>query len=48
MKRILGSCSKCGGRVTVPKIWHGVNPPTPSCDSCHSIPVDTKPVIQMK
>lgn len=31
---IIGSCSLCGGAVTVPTIWHGIVPPTPTCSSC--------------
>lgn len=29
-----GECSKCGGRVTIPAAWYGINPPTPSCERC--------------
>ena len=30
----IGTCSLCGGRVVVPKVWHGVTPPVPTCESC--------------
>jgi hypothetical protein len=33
-KRIVGKCGHCGGKVTVPTMWHGVNPPVPQCESC--------------
>lgn len=31
---ILGKCSRCGGTVSVPVIWYGVVPPTPTCNGC--------------
>lgn len=30
----LGSCSLCGGRVTVPKNWMATVPPVPTCERC--------------
>ena len=33
----LGRCSICGGRVTVPTIWSGTIPPTPTCEVCGAI-----------
>jgi len=30
----IGTCSICGGRVSVPTIWHGIIPPVPQCESC--------------
>lgn len=33
-KRIVGKCGHCGGIVTVPTMWHSVNPPIPECESC--------------
>ena len=38
---IIGSCSICGGPVTVPTIWHCVIPPTPTCSRCGAIRADT-------
>lgn len=32
--RTVGTCSICGGRVSVPDHWMGIYPPVPSCDSC--------------
>jgi hypothetical protein len=41
-KSYIGTCSICGGDVTVPHIWHGVRPPTPTCDSCGAVKVKDK------
>jgi hypothetical protein len=30
----IGSCSLCGGPVTVPELWGGSVPPVPRCRSC--------------
>lgn len=30
----IGTCSLCGGRVSVPRMWMGIYPPIPTCDSC--------------
>jgi hypothetical protein len=30
----VGTCSICGGRVTVPTVWHSVVPAVPTCRSC--------------
>lgn len=32
--RVIGSCSKCGGAVSVPSYWHSVKPPVPRCQKC--------------
>jgi hypothetical protein len=32
--RTIGTCSICGGRVSVPDHWMGIHPPIPTCDSC--------------
>lgn len=42
----IGTCSICGGPVTVPTVWFEVQPPTPTCKSCGAIAHG--PVIQMK
>ena len=34
MDHIHGTCSLCGGRVTTPAAWYGLNPPVPSCQAC--------------
>jgi len=35
--QVVGRCSQCGGLVTVPLVWHGVVPPTPTCASCGAV-----------
>ena len=45
---VLGTCSLCGGAVSVPQIWHGVIPPVPTCESCGATKKeDNGPVIDM-
>lgn len=34
---VIGTCSICGGAVTVPTAWSGVVPPVPTCASCGAI-----------
>ena len=34
---VIGTCSICGGAVTVPAAWSGVVPPVPTCASCGAI-----------
>jgi len=34
MNKVIGTCSICGGAVTVPYIWMGTPPPIPTCESC--------------
>lgn len=47
-KITIGTCSNCGGPVSVPVIWHGVNPPVPECERCKAHPVRKHgPVIEM-
>lgn len=44
----LGSCSLCGGPVSVALVWHGVIPPTPKCERCGAVKADSYgPVIPM-
>ncbi len=31
---VVGTCSKCGGTVTIPGVWMGTPPPVPQCYSC--------------
>ena len=47
-KRVIGLCSECGGRVQVPEIWLGVEPPIPECEGCKRVPASQPVVIQMK
>lgn len=48
MDSTVGTCSLCGGRVTVPSPWYGVIPPTPRCEGCGAEAADHGPVIQMR
>lgn len=46
---ILGTCSLCGGPVTVPHAWLGTSPPLPECKHCHARPRRPYgPVIDMQ
>lgn len=46
---VIGTCSLCGGPVTVPQVWHGVIPPTPTCADCGAVKADMHgPVIPMR
>lgn len=36
-QRTIGTCSRCGGLVTVPTVWNGVIPPTPTCAYCGAV-----------
>lgn len=45
---VLGTCSCCGGRVTVPTVYMSVIPPTPTCESCGATTANHGPVIQMQ
>lgn len=47
-KTILGACSICGGRVSVPTIYHSIIPPTPKCESCGAVRAENGPVIPMR
>jgi len=48
MDKIIGTCSECGGAVTLPRTWMGMTPPNPTCRDCGAVRVDHGPVIQMK
>lgn len=39
--RIVGKCSVCGGIVSVPTLWYGVNRPPLMCESCGAVADDT-------
>jgi hypothetical protein len=48
-KSTMGTCSICGGRVSVPAVWWSVIPPTPTCELCGAIPLEAHgPVIPMR
>lgn len=47
--RTVGTCSKCGGRVTFPSAWMGLKPPIPRCESCGATKNQPHgPVIEMQ
>lgn len=48
MNNVIGTCSICGGRVTVPTVWHGIIPPTPTCEYCGATAAAHGPVIPMQ
>lgn len=31
---IHGTCGNCGGAVVTPRVWMGLQRPTPTCESC--------------
>ena len=47
--KIIGQCSCCGGKVTVPESWLCIYPPVPTCQSCGATPKQKYgPVIEME
>jgi hypothetical protein len=47
--RTVGTCSICGGRVSVPDHWMGIYPPIPTCDSCGAHMKEPHgPVVEME
>lgn len=47
--KVVGTCSLCGGAVTLPVIWFGVIPPIPTCSSCGAVARQNNgPVIPME
>lgn len=44
----IGTCSICGGPVTVPAVWHSVLPAVPQCRSCGAVAASHGPVIPMR
>ena len=44
----IGSCSLCGGDVTVPQVWGGLHIPLPTCENCGATKKKTGPIIQME
>lgn len=47
MTKVIGRCSICNGRVTVPTVWLGIYPPAATCENCGATE-DNLPVIKMK
>ncbi len=47
-RSVIGSCSICGGPVTVHTTWHCVIPDTPRCERCGAVKAEVHgPVIPM-
>ena len=46
---VIGSCSLCGGPVTVPTVWHCILPPVATCAKCGATKADDPalPVVPM-
>jgi len=44
----VGTCSICGGRVSVPAFYHSVVPPTPTCEQCGAVAASYGEVIPMR
>jgi hypothetical protein len=42
----VGTCGNCGGAVTVPTVWLGVVPPTPTCQCCGATPKDAHGLVR--
>lgn len=48
-KRIIGTCSCCGGAVAIPDAWMSIIPPTPECIKCGAVSENSYgPIIPMK
>lgn len=48
MKKTIGTCGNCGGRVTIPDVFWSVVPPEPTCESCSAVARSSLPVIKME
>ena len=48
-RKIIGTCEKCSGPVSVPNAWYGIKPPVPSCEKCNSKMKQVHgPIVEMK
>lgn len=48
MKQTIGTCSLCGGPVSVPVgPWGSVIPPKPTCEGCGAVAAEHGPVVPM-
>lgn len=48
-EQVIGTCSECGGAVTVPALWLGIYPPVPTCRKCGAVAKQSYgPVILMR
>lgn len=43
----IGTCSLCGGPVTLPLAWYSVTPPVATCSRCGAVQAQHGPVIPM-
>lgn len=48
MKQTIGTCSICGGRVTIESSWYATIPQTPTCEDCGATAAQHGPVIPMR
>ena len=48
MNNVLGTCSICGGAVTLPAVWFGVVSPVPTCSRCGATAKKHTHVIDMQ
>lgn len=46
-EQTIGTCSICGGAVTLPLAWWSVTPPVASCSRCGAVAAQHGPVIPM-
>lgn len=47
MKQVTGTCSICGGTVSVESPWWGIMRPPETCESCGAVRANSGPVIPM-
>ena len=53
-KTVIGVCNLCGGKVSVPTHWNGMNQPPVTCESCgatiaqFSTPMGPLPILNMR
>lgn len=48
MSQVVGTCSICGGVVTVPLTWTSIIPDVPTCSGCGAVAAAHGPVIPMR
>jgi len=48
MDNVVGKCGNCGGNVTLPRAWYGIDPPEPTCKSCGAVAKSHLPVVEME
>lgn len=48
-RMVIGKCGKCGGVVSLPKVWWSVNRPVATCERCGAVADETAnlPTIPM-